>query len=63
MIGKAFSREREHRRVLWPPTEFHSARARVFRCVCCGRPRREEERREPESEVCVRCVRAAGFRV
>jgi hypothetical protein len=33
----------------------------AIKCVCCGRNRRVEEGREPESEVCVRCVRAAGF--
>jgi len=33
----------------------------TFKCVCCGRNRKAEEQREPQSEVCVRCVRAAGF--
>ena len=61
-LGAALAREREHRRVLWPPMEFHSARAHVFKCVCCGKPRRVEERREPRSDVCSRCMRAAGFR-
>jgi hypothetical protein len=60
-IGRAFARERGHRRVLFWPLEFESTWARVFKCACCGRVRREEERREPESEACVRCVRAAGF--
>ncbi len=58
-IARAFEREREHRRVLVP--ECDSAFAHVFWCVCCGRLRGEEERREPRSEVCVRCVREAGF--
>jgi hypothetical protein len=29
----------------------------AFKCVCFGRIRKVEERREPESEVCIRCVR------
>jgi hypothetical protein len=33
----------------------------VFRCVCCGRLRGDQERREPRSLVCIRCVREAGF--
>lgn len=35
--------------------------ARAFRCVCCGRLRGDQERREPASEVCVRCVHEAGY--
>jgi hypothetical protein len=60
-IGKAIAREREHRRVLLLPMEFDCVLAHVFKCACCGRTRREEERREPESEVCARCVAAAGL--
>lgn len=59
-IAAAFAREREARRCV-APLEYESALAHVFECACCGRIRREEERREPDSEVCVRCVRAAGF--
>jgi hypothetical protein len=33
----------------------------VFECVCCGRLRGEQERREPRSSLCIRCVREAGF--
>ncbi len=55
----AFQREREHRRVLVP--ECDSAFGHVFRCVCCGRVRGEEERREARSRLCIRCVREAGF--
>ncbi len=58
-IARAFEREREHRRVLIP--ECDSVFRHVFRCVCCGRVRGEEERREPRSSLCIRCVRQAGF--
>jgi hypothetical protein len=35
---------------------------RIARAFACAREqRREEERRETKSEVCVRCVRTAGF--
>jgi hypothetical protein len=60
-IGRAFERERENRRVVTLPLEFDTVLAHVFRCVCCGKTRPEEQRREPGSEVCIRCVRAAGF--
>ena len=60
-IGKAFARERKARQwPVWQPVPV-PARAREFKCVCCGRSRAAGERREPESEVCVHCVRAAGF--
>ncbi len=58
-IARAFEREREYRRVLTP--ECDSVLAHVFQCVCCGRVRGEEERREPRSCLCMRCVREAGF--
>ncbi len=32
-----------------------------FKCVCCERTRPGRERREPGSQVCVRCVQEAGF--
>jgi hypothetical protein len=60
-LGRAFAREREHRRVLLLPLEYDCVLAHVFKCACCGRTRREEERREPDSEVCLSCVRDAGF--
>ena len=61
LIARAFHREREAR--FWPvwQPDFIRLPPGAFRCVCCGRNRKAEERREPESEVCVRCVRAAGF--
>ncbi len=60
-IAQAFRREREHARIpRWPP-ELDTVWAHVFRCECCGRLRHEEERREPRSEICIRCVRDAGF--
>ena len=60
-IALAFAREREARRVLRWPMEQDSVFFHVFRCECCGKIRPEEQRREPDSEVCVICVRAAGF--
>lgn len=58
-ITRAFEREREHARIpRWPP-EYDTVWAHVFRCDCCGRVRREEDRREPRSEICVYCVLAA----
>ena len=61
-IAQALGREQEHRRVPFLVPECDTVWAHVFRCVCCGRLRGEQERREPESEVCIRCVRDAGFR-
>lgn len=46
--------------VEWP-MECETAAEHVSRCVGCERLRREEDRREPESEVCVQCEREAGF--
>ncbi|HWV98532.1 MAG TPA: hypothetical protein VNZ64_02450 [Candidatus Acidoferrum sp.] len=60
-IALAFAREREARRILKWPLEYDSVYAHVFKCVCCEKIRPEEERREPGSEVCLCCVRAAGF--
>jgi hypothetical protein len=61
LIALAFAREREARRWLRWPLEYDSVYAHVFKCVCCGKTRPEEHRREPRSEVCVHCVREAGF--
>ncbi len=58
-IAAATAREREHRRVEMP--ECETVLDHVFRCVCCGQVRGDEERREPGSEVCLRCVGDAGF--
>jgi hypothetical protein len=53
--------ERERERVPgWPP-EVESVFDHVFMCVCCGRTLGDEKRREPDSEVCLRCVEEAGF--
>ena len=60
LIMRAFAREREARRVV-RPMEYETVLAHVFRCACCGKIRPEEERREPRSEVCLSCVREAGF--
>ena len=60
-IAAAWEREREHRRVPRWPLECDAVWDHVFRCVCCGRVRGEEERREPGSRICIRCVRDAGF--
>jgi hypothetical protein len=61
LIAAAFHRELEAR--FWPvwQPDFIRLPPGAFKCVCCGRNRKAEERREPESEVCMRCVRAAGF--
>ena len=58
-IARAIEREREHARVGVPERE--AVWARAFRCVCCGRLRGDQERREPRSEVCMRCVHEAGY--
>jgi hypothetical protein len=60
-IARAFAREREHTRVPLLPMEFDCVLAHVFRCACCNRVRDEKERREPESNLCLRCVREAGW--
>ena len=58
-IARAVRREREHRQV--GTLESDSVIGHVFQCVCCGRVCGDEERREPSSEVCMRCVGDAGF--
>ena len=58
-IARAFEREREHARV--GPPESETVWAHAFRCVCCGKLRGGQERREPRSQVCLRCVAEAGF--
>lgn len=61
LLGAALRREREHRRrPAVPPAQEANCR-HVFRCVCCERPRADKHRREPDSEVCVFCVTAAGL--
>jgi len=40
---------------------FSDGASERFRCVCCGRLRATNERREPASEVCIRCVEDAGY--
>jgi hypothetical protein len=60
-LQRALERERGHRRLPRWPLEHDSVFKHVFTCECCGRQRREEDRREPRSEVCIQCVRAAGF--
>ena len=57
---RAIAREREAGRSPWP-MELHTCDTRVFRCELCGRQRPEEQRREPESEICIKCVEEAGF--
>jgi hypothetical protein len=58
-IARAVAREREHRRVNTP--EGETVLDHTFQCVCCGGWRGDEERREPDSEVCLLCVEDAGF--
>jgi len=61
LLQRAVERERNHKLPLRWALEQDSVWDHVFACVCCERVRGEEERREPRSEVCIRCVRAAGF--
>jgi hypothetical protein len=61
LIHAAWARECEAGRLAWPPMEETNAERGVFRCVCCGKTRGDEQRREPDSEVCRSCERAAGF--
>ncbi len=57
-----YAREREARRVMLPPEyDYCMLVDATFKCVCCGKVRPYEQRREPWSEVCMKCVRDAGF--
>ena len=60
-LTAAWAREREHQWSPRVPVGYDSTWAHVFRCECCLKLRREEDRRESESEICIQCVRAAGF--
>jgi hypothetical protein len=60
-MALAIWREREHRRAAVPVPECESVWVHTFECVCCGKVRGEQDRREPDSEVCVFCEREAGF--
>jgi hypothetical protein len=60
-LARAVARERDHARVPPWPLEEDCAVEHVFRCVCCGRLRGDQERREGRSLVCIRCVREAGY--
>jgi hypothetical protein len=61
LLHDAFERERRHQwRPRWP-MELDTVMTHVFRCVCCEGIRPNEERQEPRSEVCLRCVQAAGL--
>jgi hypothetical protein len=60
-IATAFERERGNRRFRQWPLECETTYAHVFKCVCCGKTRPEQDRREPASEVCIHCVEEAGF--
>ena len=60
-LAAAYERERDHGRVPPWPLEEDCVIDHVFRCVCCGRLRGEQERREAQSLVCIRCVREAGY--
>ena len=59
-LFKALKRDRELQRPAWP-MELHSSYDHVFRCELCNRLRRDEQRREPDSEICIKCVEEAGF--
>lgn len=43
------------------PEYADSAEQHTFRCELCDRKRREEDRREPKSKICIHCMREAGF--
>jgi hypothetical protein len=60
-LKRATERERSHRRVVGFSLNRYATRAEVFRCVCCEKLRRVEDRREADSEVCIHCVNEAGF--
>ena len=60
LLAVATAREREFRRPFRAP-EIDSFLTHVFRCVVCNRIRPDEQRREPQSRICVKCVQEAGF--
>jgi hypothetical protein len=60
-LARAVARERESVRVPPWPLEEDCVIDHVFRCVCCGRLRGDQERRESASLICIRCVREAGI--
>jgi hypothetical protein len=62
-IALAFARERAWRQVRVQPVAHECAFKHTFQCVCCGRRRSKQERQSADSEVCMRCVRAAGFQL
>ena len=49
--------ELSRRRVM----ESFSSFAHVFKCELCQQTRPDEMRREPDSEICIKCVEDAGF--
>ncbi len=55
----AIERMRNHSRVI--AMEFEFVDVHAFRCELCDEMRREEDRREPGSEICIHCMREAGF--
>jgi hypothetical protein len=59
-ITRALKRNREATRYVRFP-EGECWLDRVFQCVCCGKWRPNNNRREPRSEVCLHCVAEAGF--
>jgi hypothetical protein len=50
-------------RVEVPPLENDTVHWHVFKCELCGRVRNEDDRREPDSEICRFCEEDAGFDV
>jgi hypothetical protein len=58
-MDRAFQRERAARRVV-PAMEREWVWRHTFKCVCCSVRWPNEERQDRTSEVCVRCVEAAG---
>jgi len=61
-LGDSLARARAERPLpVTGPLEADSTFAHVFICVVCGRQRPDEKRQCAGSEVCLKCVDAAGL--
>lgn len=58
-LAKSIERNREFLRIVIP--ERSCVWAQVFYCCVCKKQRPVEQRRDRNSDVCVKCVAAAGF--
>jgi hypothetical protein len=52
-------RIREEEKIVVP--EQDSLYLHIFTCVCCGKRKGDDHRREPDSEVCLECEQDAGY--